>query len=368
MADAKQDLDRSTQNFLVDDASAGERLDIVVARHLTQLSRSKIQRLIADGAVLINNTTAASAKVPVKTGDQISVQVPAAIAQQSSQAAIRTPATAPASFQLDVLYEDQYLLVINKPAGLSVHAADGQRSRFTLVDALLARSKQWSRMQTDADGAGGKFRPGIVHRLDRDTSGVMVCCKDDATHEHLAKQFREKSNLREYMAILDGYMGTGHIVCESYLHRHPRVRNRFAAIDVATYEELKREGADLTGYRHAKTEFWCRATFGQRLTLATARLHTGRTHQIRVHAADIKLPVLGDQLYHRRRELPAVFAAATRMRLEELQRQMLHARILGFVHPQSGEHLAFEAPPPTDFMDVIQLLAAYDDKQPKTKS
>lgn len=366
MANSKS-LEAETQTFTVETDAVGERLDIFVTRHLSALSRSKVQKLIADGAVSINGNAVDVVKWPLKLGDQVQVAYDGRESGlfTDTNKTVVTAKSPGGNFKLDILYEDDHLIVINKAAGLSVHAAEGKSNEFTLVDALLQHGKKWSRMAPAE--TPDKFRPGIVHRLDRETTGTIVCCKDDATHDHLAMQFKDKTNLREYMALLDGFMATSHILRESYLHRDAKVRNRFSSTELVEYQKMKQEGADLAGYRYAKTEFWRRATFGKRITLATARLFTGRTHQIRIHAGDVKLPVLGDQVYNRPTELPALFPASTRAKIASVSRQMLHARILGIVHPVTGERLAFEAPPPADFMEIVQLLAIHDDKLDTTK-
>ncbi len=361
MADSEQVISKVAQTFVVSVNSAGQRLDQFVTQHLGTISRSKVQKLIEDGGVSVNDVVISAAKHSLKVDDKVDVRgVGVSVPRLDER-----PQLPGAQLKLDILFEDDCLVVINKPAGMAAHPGDGAVQSGTLVDALLQHAPRWSRMQA---APGDKFRPGIVHRLDRDTSGVMVCCKDDFTHDHLAGQFKDKTNLREYMALLDGFMPAGHIERESYLHRDTRVRNRFASIELVEHHRREQQGDDLSGYRYAKTEFWRRATFGKRLTFVTARLHTGRTHQIRVHAADLKLPVLGDQRYHRPCELPATFANSVRAQVASLRRQMLHARILGFIHPKTGEKLAFEAPPPPDFLAILQLLSPYDDKATSSKT
>ena len=188
----------------------------------------------------------------------------------------------------------------------------------------------------------------------------MVVAKDASTHEELARQFKEKSNLREYVALVDGLLRQGETVLESYLYRDPRQRLRFASLTPEGYQAVAASGKEVTPYRYAKTVFSPRKIYGGRLSLVTVRLFTGRTHQIRVHAKALGIPICGDPLYGRGCHLPkGVFPGEVITEIRDLKRQMLHARVLGFRHPDSGRKMAFEAGLPADFKNILELLEKY---------
>ncbi|RMF87358.1 MAG: RluA family pseudouridine synthase, partial [Nitrospinota bacterium] len=232
---------------------------------------------------------------------------------------------------LDILYEDPYLLVINKPAGLVVHPAPGNPSG-TLVNALLFHCHRLST-------AGDLQRPGIVHRLDKDTSGLLVVAKDDLSHRRLAYQLKQRQIKREYLALVHGWIREEEGVIDAPIGRHPRQRKKMAVVPGSG--------------RPALTSFRVKERFTH-FTLLQVRLQTGRTHQIRVHMAYIHHPVVGDPVYGGRgsRETRGEVRAA----LARLQRQALHAWRLGFWHPQSKEYLEFTAPLPADIAQVLQVL------------
>ena len=232
---------------------------------------------------------------------------------------------------LDVLHEDRHLIVVDKPAGLVVHPAPGHPDR-TLVNALLAHC-------TDLSGVGGELRPGIVHRLDKDTSGVLVATKDDATHTALAALFKEKRLLREYTAVVAPPPARGEGSFSTLFGRHPTHRKKFSS-------RVERGKRAVTHYRVVRR-------FGDAAALVTCRLETGRTHQSRVHLADAGSPVIADPVYGRRARTPVVrdLAAA-------LGRQALHASRLEFEHPATGELLRFETPLPPDMRALVAGLDA----------
>jgi 23S rRNA pseudouridine1911/1915/1917 synthase len=265
--------------------------------------------------------------------------------------------------QLDILFEDDSLLVINKPAGIAVHPGAGEKGA-TLVHGLLFHCKKLGRGSSDDEDDGEvNERPGIVHRLDKDTTGVMVVAKSDVAHAHLSKQFHDKTNFRQYVALMNGAFPEGDWVRDSYLHRDPRERTRFASMDVNVYEHKKqREGMDdLPGYRFARTVFKREALYGNVLSLVSLKLFTGRTHQIRLHASDLGCPILGDQTYGKSPVClgRSIFNPDLEGMIASIERQMLHAWVLGFTHPVSGKWLQFEAPLPSDFAKLLQRLEPY---------
>ncbi len=305
--------------------AAGARLD----RHLSQvfgdLSRTRLKSLIEQGKVEIDDRTITEPSYRVKPGEHVMVAwVPAVEADPEPQ-----------TIPLTVLYEDADLIVIDKPAGMVVHPAPGNPDG-TLVNALLGHCGD------SLSGIGGVRRPGIVHRLDKDTSGVMVAAKTDRAHQGLATLFAEHDIERVYMALVFGAPIRPRGVIEGPIGRDPKDRKRMAV----------REGgkAALTHYRVARR-------FGAAASLLECRLETGRTHQIRVHLANAGYPVIGDPVYGRRRQaMPKGLDAAGQDAVRALGRQALHAAVLGFRHPVSGETLRFEAPMPEDMRAVIRAL------------
>ncbi|MBL8623321.1 MAG: RluA family pseudouridine synthase [Myxococcales bacterium] len=303
-------------------ASERPRLDAFLVDSDLGLTRAQAQRLIDDGDVTVDGAVPAKAGVRLKGGARVQVTVRAAVAV----------ALVPEAMALAILHEDAHLIVIDKPAGLVVHPAPGHATG-TLVHGLLAHVQ-------DFGGIGGELRPGIVHRLDRDTTGVMVVAKDEATLTALAAAWQDKRAVeREYVAVCGpapppklGDVGT----IRTLYGRHPVDRKRFSS-KVATGKPA------VTHWRVV-----------ERLPLATAlvrlRLETGRTHQIRVHMSDAGWPLVGDAVYGRRYDGALAAAAVT------LGRQALHAARLAFVHPVTGARLEFETPPPPDFQTLLQTL------------
>jgi 23S rRNA pseudouridine1911/1915/1917 synthase len=311
-------------NFLFEAQQAPCRLDHFLADELPELSRSQIKKLIADGHVQVDGrVTKAGEKL--KGGERLRVVEPAPQAAAPVAEAI----------ELEVLYEDSHLIVINKPAGLVVHPAAGHASG-TLVNALLHHC-------TDLSGIGGELRPGIVHRLDKETSGVMVATKDDATHQDLSRQFKEHSITRRYLALVHGMVQNNQGVIDRPIGRHPTDRKKMSS----------RSGRG----RRAVTRWQVLKRFDRdRLTLLELTLETGRTHQIRVHFADMNLALVGDPVYGSASRTNALHDLELRRLVQCLGRQALHARLLGFVHPATGEYLELESPPPADFQAVLDHL------------
>jgi 23S rRNA pseudouridine1911/1915/1917 synthase len=294
--------------FQTEDGDSGCRLDIAIARRLPALSRSRIGRLATEGWILVDGRARKPA-FRLHAGQRIHVAVPPAAPAGLTAEAI----------PLDVVYEDADLLVVNKPAGLTVHPAPGHPSG-TLVNAVLARVP-------DLPGIGGTLRPGIVHRLDKDTSGLLVVAKTDEAHRSLAAQLRTHSVVRMYLAVVRGRLRRDAGVIAAPIGRHPAHRTRLAVVPrgreaVTHYEVLER-------FRTA--------------TLLACRLETGRTHQIRVHLTHIGHPILGDPVYGR---APA----------PEMRRQALHAARLEFTHPRTGRRITCTAPIPEDMGTLLARL------------
>jgi 23S rRNA pseudouridine1911/1915/1917 synthase len=307
-----------THIVTVPEDSEGIRLDRFLASVLADQSRSQIQRLIKDGHVLVAGR-GAKANQPVKTGQAIEVDVPEPV--ESTVAAEALP--------LHVVYEDRDLVVVDKPAGMVVHPAAGHASG-TLVNALLHHVD-------DLSGIGGEKRPGIVHRLDRGTSGLIVVAKHDAAHAELARQFSEREIEKAYIALVWGEVMAGRRI-DAPIGRDPANRKKMSA-------RARRS-------REAVTRIVRAEHFGRALTLAEVAIHTGRTHQIRVHLSAIGHPIVGDPLYggvHRR--VPGDLHAVT-----HLERPFLHAAGLAFRHPTDGRRMAFTSPLPDDLQRVLDEI------------
>lgn len=304
--------------------AAGERLDRFLAEQLPELTRSQIKRLIDDGRVSVTGV-AVKAGLKLRGGEAVGISLPEP-----------EPVDAlPEAIPLAILYEDPHLIVINKPAHMVVHPAPGHRGG-TLVNALLHHCR-------DLSGIGGVLRPGIVHRLDKDTSGVMVATKDDRTHQQLARQFKAHTIQRRYRALVHGLVQNQQGTIDQPIGRHPAQR-------------LKMSSSTRHG-RRAVTHWQVLRRYDRdRLTLLDLKLETGRTHQIRVHLAEMNLPVVGDPLYGSARMARGLADARLRKQIESLDRQFLHAWQLGFVHPQSGEEMEFRAPLPAELQGVIDYL------------
>lgn len=323
------------KTFYVDEVDAGVRLDRYLATQMPEISRSRTKQLIKQGEVCANGAKIEEPNYRVKPGDQINVNLP------PPQPALPEPQDIP----LDVIFEDQHLIVINKPAGLVVHPAAGNWDG-TLVNALL------NHCGDTLSGIGGVERPGIVHRLDKDTSGVMVVAKTDQAHKGLSDQFaahgKDGKLKRAYKTLV--WAGPRHFrgKVDAPLGRQPSNRLKQAV--------LKSGGrASITHYEIV--EGFMADEKGPLLTLLNCVLETGRTHQIRVHMAHIGCPVVGDQTYgsgFKTRE--AKLSQVTQKLLTKLNRQALHAYLLGFVHPKTGEELHFESEIPEDFKALLDSL------------
>ena len=294
--------------FVVTENDAKLRLDQFLVKRFPEYSRSRLQQLIRSGFVRLNEQTTRPRHI-VRRGDKIDLREP-------QLEKIDVP---PEPIPLEILFEDDDLIVINKPAGLTVHPGAGQREH-TLVNALLGYCATLS-------GIGGKERPGIVHRLDKETSGCLVVAKNDIAHRELSKQFAARTVEKIYLALVAGKLRKAAGVIEEKIGRHPVHRQRMRV-------------TSLRG-RTAKTEYRVLRSSGD-ASLIECRLHSGRTHQIRVHLHHLGHPVLGDKVY-----APRV--------AKNFPRQMLHAWKLGFYHPRTGEWKRFEAPLPDDFKAAVKL-------------
>ncbi len=306
--------------FLTTLEDVGERLDRYLTQQLPMHSRAYLQQLIDQQQVLLDGRTTKPG-YRLRVGDRIVVTLPPS--KPSGVLAEAIP--------LDVLYEDVHLLVVNKAAGMVVHPSPGNASG-TLVNALQAHCPQLS-------GIGGIERPGIVHRLDKDTSGAIVVAKDDATHRGLARQFAERQVKKRYLAIVRGNLRETQGVIDAAVGRHPVYRQK-----MSTQTRLGRQ---------AVTEFHVLERFGA-YTLVELYPRTGRTHQIRVHMAAMGHPLVGDPIYGRNRQESQRSTLA--YRLSWFRRQALHAWLLGFVHPATEEWLECRAPLPTDLEQLLTNL------------
>ncbi|CAA7621573.1 Ribosomal large subunit pseudouridine synthase D [Candidatus Terasakiella magnetica] len=311
----------------VEPAEAGTRLDKWLATRLPELSRTRIKSLIEDGMVSSGATTIADPSHRVKPGQGYTVGVPPETAAEPE----------PQDIALDVVFEDDDLIVINKPAGMVVHPAPGNPD-FTLVNALLAHCGE------SLAGIGGVKRPGIVHRLDKDTSGLMVAAKTDLAHRGLAAQFAAHSLERAYRALVWGMPTPRKGEIEGNIGRNPADRKKMAVVS--------------HGGKHALTRYQVIKTYAKgAVSLVECRLATGRTHQIRVHMTTLGHPLIGDPAYGRARSKKSSgLSTEARDRLAAFPRQALHAYLLGFSHPTKGYALRFESLMPPDFNALEKFL------------
>lgn len=306
--------------FVITEADRGARLDAYLAAHVADWSRSRIQRLIEDGDVLVAGHTVKSS-YKLRAGDTVEVELTA------------PPPTEflPEDIPLEIIHEDDAIIVVNKPAGLVVHPAAGIASG-TLANALVHHFNQLST-------TAGRVRPGIVHRLDRDTSGLIVVAKTEAAHESLADQFRAREVFKSYVALVHGRVLQDSGRIDGAIARDPRNRTRMAVV---------------SGGRPALSLYRVRRSY-DRFTLLDVEIKTGRTHQIRVHLEWLRHPVVGDAVYGGGRD-KTVPDARLRARINALGRQFLHAEQLGFRHPVSNELMRFNAPLPSALAELLLEL------------
>lgn len=324
-----------SETIAVSDEDAGGRLDRVLAARIPTLSRSRLKALILDGQVTVAARTILDPSAQVKSGDVIIVNLPEPEAARPAGEAI----------PLAIVYEDDNLVVIDKPKGLVVHPSAGHTTG-TLVNALIAHCGD------TLSGIGGVKRPGIVHRLDKDTSGLMVVAKNDRAHKALSKQFSDKleSGLqRGYLALVWGTPDRAKGIIDAPLDRSSHNREKRAV----------REGGRDAITHWEMRERYTGADEGPVASLLACMLETGRTHQIRVHLAHIGHPIMGDETYATGFKTKAArLTPKARIALEALGRQALHAAVLGFTHPVTGELLRFESNPPADMRALIAALRA----------
>ncbi|MCY6354051.1 RluA family pseudouridine synthase [Clostridium sp. ZS2-4] len=297
------------KKFIIDENSVNCRLDVYLSQEFEDKSRSYIQKLVDEGNVTVNDKNKKS-NYKLKINDKITMNLP-----ELEELVIQ-----PENIELDVLYEDIDLIVINKPQGMVVHPAPGNYTG-TLVNALVYHCK-------DLSGINGVARPGIVHRIDKDTSGILVIAKNDNAHKKLAEQLKEHSMKREYVALVEGIIKEESGMIDKPLGRHPKERIKMAIVNdgkraVTHYEVIERF---------------------EKNTLVKCALETGRTHQIRVHMSYIGHPLVGDPVYGYKKQK------------FNLNGQMLHAKKLGFIHPSTEKYMEFESEIPDYFIDVLKKL------------
>ncbi len=310
--------------FTFDRGQAPKRLDQYLALCMPELSRSQIKRLIESEQILCDGKSVKTGN-KLRGGEVVTVTIP----EPAPIEAI------PEAIPLEILHEDSHLIVINKAAGMVVHPAPGHSSG-TLVNALLHHCR-------DLSGIGGQIRPGIVHRLDRDTSGVMVATKDDITHQELAWQFKLHSIRRQYVALVFGRFDADSGTIDQPIGRHSQHRKKMSS--------TTRNG------RHAVTHWKVLQRFdSDRLTLVELNLETGRTHQIRVHLSEMNHPVVGDPVYGSTKRSNQLPDTTLRAMIQGLSRQFLHARLLGFEHPATKEELEFNSALPAELSNLIDYL------------
>ena len=300
------------EEFLVSWEEEGERIDKYLSALCPDLSRSYVQKLLKSGNVLVDGRQV-KASYSIQEGERIFLDVPEAV----------EPEIEAEPMELDILYEDKDVILVNKPKGMVVHPAPGHYSH-TLVNGLMAHCKG------QLSGINGILRPGIVHRIDMDTTGVLIACKNDMAHNSIAAQLKEHSIVRRYQAIVHGRIEEAEGRIEGAIGRDPVNRKRMCINE--------KNG------KPAVTHYQVLERFRQ-FTYVECRLETGRTHQIRVHMASVRHPLLGDRVY-----------GPAKCPFPRLQGQTLHAGVLGFVHPRSGAYMEFSAPLPSYFQELLRTL------------
>lgn len=307
---SNEQAENNQMEWRVDESAAKTRVDKYVKQQLgDDTSRTQIQIWIENRAVLVNGS-AVKTNYKLENGDHVILTVPKAESVE----------IVPEDIPLDIYYEDSDVIVVNKPRGMVVHPAPGHSSG-TLVNALMAHCK-------DLSGINGELRPGIVHRIDKDTSGLIMAAKNDKSHASLAAQLKEHSVTRKYLALVHGNLSHDQGTVDAPIGRDPHDRKMYTVID--------------RNSKHAVTHFHVTERFGD-YTLLELKLETGRTHQIRVHMKFIGHPLVGDPMYGRSKGI-------------KFDGQALHAAVLGFVHPATGEYMEFTAPIPADMEDMLHSL------------
>ncbi len=301
-------------NLTVEECDTGKRLDQYVAMKCMDLSRSYIQRLIKENRVSMNGNFNLKAKAPVSFADEICICLPDP----------ETLSIEPQKIPLDILYEDDDVLVVNKPKDMVVHPAPGHMND-TLVNAVMYHCKE------NLSGINGVLRPGIVHRIDKDTTGAIIVCKNDAAHQFISDQLRAHTITRAYNAVVYNNFPEDTGTIDKPIGRHPTDRRKRAVTDKNS--------------KRAVTHYQVLDHLNRKFNYIECRLETGRTHQIRVHMAHIGHPLLGDPVY-----------GPDNAKFKHLQGQVLHARTIGFIHPTRKEYMEFEAPLPDYFLNLLNIL------------
>lgn len=319
------------RTYPVNGTDSGLRLDVFLARQRSDLSRARLQRLIDEGCVAVGGVTAIRASRILRAGDEVALEEPQAVPLD----------VLPQDIPLAILYEDHDLLVLEKPAGLVVHPAAGH-GEGTLVNALLFHCR-------DLSGIGGVLRPGIVHRLDKDTSGLLVVAKTDLAHSGLTSQFKKHQVKKTYFALVYGDPKEEQGKIDLPVGRHPVERKRMST-------KSRRGKAAMTSWEIAER-------FGV-AALLRVDIETGRTHQIRVHLAAMGYPVVGDSVYGSSKRISAIDDPAVKARLKGMARQALHAARLSFTHPGTGREMEFHAPLPGDIAELCAFLREHGTSHP----
>lgn len=299
------------REFCVEEG-AGSRIDRYLSEQVAEMSRAHLQKLLKDGGVTVNDRPVKSS-YKVAEGDKIQLDIPEAV----------EPEIVPQEMDLDILYEDKDIILINKPKGMVVHPAAGHATG-TLVNGLMAHCRG------DLSGINGVMRPGIVHRIDMDTTGVLIVCKNDQAHNAIAEQLKVHSITRKYYAIVHGVVKEDEGTVHAPIGRHPTDRKKMSINE--------KNGKDAVTHYRVLRRF-------RRFTYIECQLETGRTHQIRVHMASIGHPLLGDHVY-----------GPAKCPFSGLQGQTLHAGVLGIIHPTTGEYMEFQAPLPEYFETLLKKL------------
>ena len=299
------------REFCVEEG-AGSRIDRYLSEQVAEMSRAHLQKLLKDGGVTVNDRPVKSS-YKVAEGDKIQLDIPEAV----------EPEIVPEEMDLDILYEDKDVILINKPKGMVVHPAAGHATG-TLVNGLMAHCRG------DLSGINGVMRPGIVHRIDMDTTGVLIVCKNDQAHNAIAEQLKVHSITRKYYAIVHGVVKEDEGTVHAPIGRHPTDRKKMSINE--------KNGKDAVTHYRVLRRF-------RRFTYIECQLETGRTHQIRVHMASIGHPLLGDHVY-----------GPAKCPFSGLQGQTLHAGVLGIIHPTTGEYMEFQAPLPEYFETLLKKL------------
>lgn len=309
-------------SYRVDAPDVHKRLDVYLAEHNTSLTRSHIKKLIDSHAVTVNSHQV-KVSCRLKRGDLIELQIEKP----------REPQLVAENLPLDILFEDDVIIVVNKPAGMVVHPAAGNYSG-TLVNALLYHC-------SFMEGVGGILRPGIVHRLDKGTSGVIVVAKNDSAHLNLTRQFKNRTVKKIYTAMVLGQLREDGGKIDSHIGRH-----RYNRKKMSTHSARGRTASTRWVVKRRFTDF----------SLLDVTIETGRTHQIRVHLASLHHPILGDRVYGNRKMLSKVTDTTVKNHCSRLTRPFLHARLLGFNHPQKGDYLEFESPLARELEELLSII------------